>query len=99
MYHVVDLGDSLRMFSKKRGGTKELNSSQHMVAIMNLVHVVTVTHCACSVRKGKGSHSMTFLNPALASWLPPRMHNMKRGGTEREIQNCINLPGLQILQL
>ena len=45
------------------------------------------------------SHSMTFLNPVLASWLPLRMRNMKRGGTEHEIQNCINLPWLQILQL
>ena len=29
MYHVVDLGDSLRMFSKKRGGTKELEETRN----------------------------------------------------------------------
>ena len=37
--------------------------------------------------------------PSTRKWLPLRMRNMKRGGAEREKQNCINLPWLQILQL
>ena len=53
----------------------------------NLVRFVLDPLRMLSKKRGglNNTHSMTSLNPVLASWLPLRMRNVKRGGTERKI--------------